>query len=232
MKASIVFASCFVFAVARAAADDNLLSKKSPPQRIAHPATGVHTMKTSANVRRNNPFVRPLQRGAVAMNVQSSIRYDQSRQGVAPLPQGERVSPTINNPGSTSARQSYFDALRRFPRERHDRNWWKQHCRTIVFVSTGYYYLDAGYWYPAYGYDQSYDYYDNDGPIYTYGNLLPDEVIANVQRALQQTGYYAGPVTGSIGSGTRTALANFQSDYGLIVTSAIDEPTVASLGLN
>ena len=35
-------------------------------------------------------------------------------------------------------------------------------------------------------------YHDYDGPIYTYGNLLPDQVIVNVQRALQGLGYYAG----------------------------------------
>jgi hypothetical protein len=91
--------------------------------------------------------------------------------------------------------------------------------------------MPAGHWYPAYGYNPAYDYYDYDGPIYTYGNLLPDQVIANVQRALQEAGYYAGPITGSIGSGTRAALGYFQRDYVLIITEAIVEPTVAALGL-
>ena len=54
-------------------------------------------------------------------------------------------------------------------------------CNTVVFVTGGYYFLDASYWYPAWGYDPSNSYYDYDGPIYTYGNLLPDQVIANVQ---------------------------------------------------
>lgn len=76
------------------------------------------------------------------------------------------------------------------------------------------------------------DYYDYDGPIYTYGDLLPDQVIANVQRALQEAGYYAGPITGSLNPATRAAISNFQRDYGLIITGAIDEPTVQSLELN
>ena len=67
--------------------------------------------------------------------------------------------------------------------------------------------------------------------IYTYGDLLPDEVIANVQTALQDTGYYYGEITGSLGVDTRTALANFQRDYGLQITGAIDEGTVEALGL-
>ena len=128
-------------------------------------------------------------------------------------------------------RFSYADALRRNWHQWHNRDWWKQNCNTIVFVTGGYYFLDAGYWYPAWGYDPSNSYYDYDGPIYTYGNLLPDQVIANVQGALQDAGYYFGAVTGSLSVETRAALVNFQRDQGLIVTGAIDEPTVAALGL-
>jgi hypothetical protein len=128
-------------------------------------------------------------------------------------------------------RVSYADALRRNWHEWHNRDWWKQNCNTIVFVTGGYYFLDAGYWYPAWGYDPLNSYYDYDGPIYTYGNLLPDQVIANVQGALQDAGYYFGAVTGSLSVETRAALVNFQRDLGLIVTGAIDEPTVAALGL-
>ena len=128
-------------------------------------------------------------------------------------------------------RLSYFDALRRHRHEWHNRDWWRQHCNTIVFNGGGYYFLDAGYWYPALGYDPSYNYYDPDGPIYTYGNLLPDQVIANVQEVLQEAGYYGGPVTGSLNVETRAALANFQRDYGLLITGAIDQPTIETLGL-
>ncbi len=128
-------------------------------------------------------------------------------------------------------RSSFFDAFHRHRNEWHDRNWWHNHCDTIVFVSTGYYFLDAGYWYPAFGYDPLNSQYDYDGPIYTYGNLLPDEVIANVQVALQDAGYYSGPITGSLSLETRAALANFQRDYGLPISGAIDEPTVETLGL-
>ncbi|HEU0275724.1 MAG TPA: peptidoglycan-binding protein [Candidatus Udaeobacter sp.] len=128
-------------------------------------------------------------------------------------------------------RFSYSDALRRDWHEWHQRDWWKQHCNTIVFVTGGYYFLDSSYWYPAWGYDPYNSYYDYDGPIYTYGNLLPDQVIANVQGALQEAGYYFGAINGSLGVETRTALTNYQSDQGLIVTGAIDEPTVEALGL-
>jgi hypothetical protein len=125
----------------------------------------------------------------------------------------------------------FDEAFRRHWHEWHDRNWWHEHCNTIVFVTTGYYFLDGNYWYPAYGYDPLQNYYDYDGPIYTYSNLLPDEVIANVQTALQDAGYYFGPITGSLSIDTRAAIANFQRDYGLPITGAIDEATVGALGL-
>lgn len=126
---------------------------------------------------------------------------------------------------------SYAEALRRYKRERHDRNWWHQHYTIIVFVNRAYYYWDAGYWYPAWGYDPIYDYYDYDGPIYTYGNLLPDQVILNVQRVLQRLGYYSGKLTGSLNQASRQALAAYQEDAGLDVTGAIDAATVEALGL-
>ena len=128
-------------------------------------------------------------------------------------------------------RVGFDEASRRHWHESHDRNWWHNHCETIVFVNTGYYFLDGSYWYPAYGYDPFQTYYDYDGPIYTYGNLLPDEVIANVQTALQGAGYCSGAITGSLSVDTRAAIANFQRDYGLAMTGAIDEDTIQALGL-
>ena len=150
-------------------------------------------------------------------------------------PQRERLESPKDSHGkkghNKKDRITFDKAFRRHWHEWHDRNWWHNHCETIVFVNTGYYFLDGSYWYPAYGYDPLQTHYDYDGPIYTYSNLLPDEVIANVQTALQDAGYYYGPITGSLSVDTRAAIANFQRDYGLEVTGAIDEATVEALGL-
>ncbi|MEP6585760.1 MAG: peptidoglycan-binding domain-containing protein [Candidatus Udaeobacter sp.] len=150
-------------------------------------------------------------------------------------PQRERHEPSKDAHGKKwhdkKDHISHDEASRRHWHEWHDRNWWHNHCETIVFVTTGYYFLDGSYWYPAYGYDPLQTYYDYDGPVYTYSNLLPDEVIANVQTALQDSGYYFGSITGSLSVDTRAAIANFQRDYGLPITGAIDEETVEALGL-
>jgi hypothetical protein len=142
-------------------------------------------------------------------------------------------NPAVNNPGNgkTSDNNNYADAKRRYRHERHDCDWWKQHYIVIVLVGGGYYYHDSGYWYPAWGYDLNHERYDYDGPIYTYGNLLPDQVIINVQRALKEVGYYAGDLNGSLGVETRQALSAYQQDYGLDTTGAVDEATVRALGL-
>ena len=68
-------------------------------------------------------------------------------------------------------------------------------------------------------------------PIYGYNNLDPGQVIENVQLALRDQGYYPGAIDGVVGTQTRAALAAFQRDKGLIITSAVDQPTLVTLGL-
>ena len=127
---------------------------------------------------------------------------------------------------------SFAEASRRHRHECHDRNWWRgRYGNNIILFGGGYYYPDAGYWYPAYGYDPAYSTYEYDGPIYGYNDLPPGEVVTNVQGALQQQGYYDGEIDGSIGPMTRAALRRYQRDHGLETTAAIDQPTLASLGL-
>ena len=112
----------------------------------------------------------------------------------------------------------------------HERNWWNSHYNRVVFAYGGWYYWNAGWWYPAWGYAPN-AYYAYDGPIYAYNGLPPDQVIANVQSALQQQGYYQGEVDGLLGPLTGAAVADYQRDHGLYITSAIDRPTLTSLGM-
>lgn len=245
MKPFIFLASCFTFALVQVAiADDGLPKNSATTQRVTRPTPSAHPSAVNAsqgqiasqpnrNVRRSSQlFPQQTHLASLSMNVPSPSKSIQTRQVPDASLQRAGTSASSSFQGANNKRRSYFDALRRCQHERHDCNWWRQHFTTIVFVRTAYYYLDAGYWYPALGYDPANDYYDYDGPIYTYGNLLPDQVIANVQGALQQEGYYLGPVTGSLSSATRAAIATYQIDHGLIVNGAIDEPTIESLGLN
>ena len=135
-----------------------------------------------------------------------------------------------NNVRSGAFRGQQYAAFRNYHREWHDRGWWRSHYDRIIFVNSGWYYWDAGYWFPAWGYDP-YAYYAYDGPVYAYNGLAPDQVIADVQLQLQRDGYYDGPIDGILGPSTQDAIAAFQDDNGLAATAAIDEPTLATLGI-
>jgi hypothetical protein len=124
-----------------------------------------------------------------------------------------------------------YAAFRDYHRVYRDRDWYTSNYSRINFVMGGYWYWNSGYWYPAWGYTPS-AYYPYDGPIYGgYADLTPDRIVVNVQIQLQRDGYYFGSVDGILGPQTRRALAAFQADNGLAITSAIDEPTIATLGL-
>lgn len=194
------------------------------------PATRQRELRTLAAMRERRNFGAE-NRTLAAINPQRPVITHDPAVRPQSETRGSPTDPTRTKWHDRNDRPNYSDALRHHWHEWHDRNWWHNHCDTIVFVIGGYYFLDGNYWYPAWGYDPLQSYYDYDGPIYTYGDLLPDEVIANVQTALQDAGYYFGAVTGSLNFETRTALANFQRDYGLEISGAIDEPTVETLGL-
>jgi hypothetical protein len=132
---------------------------------------------------------------------------------------------------NTAGTFTYDQARRNFNREHHDRSWWRSRYNRIVLFGGGYYYWNNNYWYPAYGYDPYYSTYAYDEPIYGYNDLAPGQVIANVQSALQEQGYYRDAVDGLIGPNTRAALSRFQRDNGLPITAAIDGPTLQALGL-
>ncbi len=125
-----------------------------------------------------------------------------------------------------------YTVFRSYHPQRHDQGWYHSHYSRIELIGGGYYYFNAGYWYPAWGYQPTAQYYVYDGPIYA-GRAAepPDRVIADVQASLQEMGYYKGEVDGLLGPLTREALTAYQSDNGLYTTAAIDEPTLNSLGL-
>ena len=140
--------------------------------------------------------------------------------------QGRRIQ------GSQNWQGQKYAVFRNYKSEWHDRNWWHGHYgNNITFVFGAPYYWNAGYWFPAWGYTPN-AYYPWDGPVYAHNRLPPDQVIANVQAALQQQGYYRGEVDGLIGPLTRGAIADYQRDHGLYTTSTIDQPTLQSLGMS
>ena len=134
--------------------------------------------------------------------------------------------------GSDQWQGAQYEAFRSYHAEWHDSGWYHSHYGNVVLIAGGYYFFNNGYWFPAWGYNASAQYYPYDGPIYVgHSAEPPDKVIADTQALLQQMGYYSGQVDGLLGPLTREALSAYQMDQGLATTASIDEPTLDSLGL-
>src|SRR6266581_4886950 len=133
--------------------------------------------------------------------------------------------------GAHNWKGSKYVVFQNYHPQWHDQWWWRSHHNHIVFIFGGWYFWDNYYWYPAWGYAPDSPYY-YDGPIYASNpEEDPGQVVANVQSALQEQGYYQGEVDGVLGPQTRAALAEFQSAQGLEPTGAVDEPTLETLGM-
>ena len=112
----------------------------------------------------------------------------------------------------------------------HDHDWWRDRCAAIIFFDWGWWGWCDGWWYPAWGYDP-YSYYEYNEPIYGYNGLSPDQIVASVQAQLQRLGYYTYAIDGNMGPLTRAAIARYQRDHLLPITSGIDPATLGSLGV-
>ena len=179
------------------------------------------------NARNNNvPAVQANNNGRV-----ESRHFNLSNSPNARI-QSTTFHPNYRIQGSENWQGQNYVAFHNYRGEWHDQGWWHNHYNRIVLISGGWYFWNAGYWAPAWGYDTHASYYPYNGPIYAYNNLPPDQVIANVQSTLQAQGYYRGEIDGMLGPMTRAALASYQGDHGLYTTEAIDEPTLDSLGMS
>jgi hypothetical protein len=127
---------------------------------------------------------------------------------------------------------AHYEVFRTYRPQWHDRVWWNSNHKHVVLIGGGWYYWNAGYWYPAWGYDNSAAYYPYDGPIYVGKSVKPfDQIVADVQTILQEQELYKGEVDGLVGPLTQEALTAYQTALGLEPTGAIDQPTLEQLGM-
>ena len=205
-------------------------SRATVPQSDRH----VNRLQaTQTNVHRGQAQTR----AEVATNAKTSARIqrESNRQTTTTFAargaQGRNVT-IVNNWRGARFNNPNYVAFRNYHREWHDRGWWRNHYSRVIFLGPdwGWWAWSGGYWYPAWGYEVGFN-YPYYGPIYSYGDLTPSQVVLNVQQQLADQGYYSGPIDGDLGPMTRRAIAAFQVDHGLVITSTIDRPTLATLGL-
>jgi hypothetical protein len=152
-------------------------------------------------------------------------------------PSSAIVSVTFNQNFRITAANNWkgphYEVFRTYRPQWHDRVWWNSNHKHVVLIGGGWYYWKSGYWYPAWGYDESAAYYPYDGPIYVGKSAKPfDQIVADVQSILQEQGLYRGEVDGLVGPLTQEALAAYQTALGLEPTAAIDQPTLEALGMS
>jgi hypothetical protein len=195
---------------------------------LNYPAVGASTVHRSSNSGLNNlNSARALQRSggngnlqhAAAVNIAAKHRLD-------PQTSARLRNWNGNVSSSTQAHQNHLNNFH----HHHDHWWWRNHCAAIIFFDWGWWGWYDGWWYPAWGYDP-YSYYDYNEPIYGYDGLSPEQIVASVQVALQQSGYYTYAIDGQMGPLTRAAIARYQRDHLLPISSGIDPATLGSLGI-
>jgi putative peptidoglycan binding protein len=220
-------ASAAPVTAASASAAPTVAAAASAAPSVAAP--GQQTMGANAAVKADPQKVQQVK--------QQVQQIKQQHVNFRAQPRPDKVPPVTFNAsfriqGSDRWQGPQYEVYRSYHPERHDRGWYSSRYNRVELIGGGYYYWNNGYWYPAWGYEPSAEYYAYDAPIYV-GHRAepPDRVIADVQAELQQMGYYRGEVDGLLGPLTREALAAYQADQGLTPTAMIDEPTLDSLGM-
>ncbi len=213
---------------------NNALAPEARNQATQSHSAASTTTATSAKTKQTNAGARKPNAQVKKVDVQK-IKTQHASFRAQPKPEQVQAITFNENrqiSGSDHWQGKQYTAFRSYHPQRHDQNWYRSHYNRIELIAGGYYFFNAGYWYPAWGYQPTAQYYVYDGPIYAGSEAQPpDRVIADVQAALQEMGYYRGEVDGLLGPLTREALTAYQTDNGLYTTAAIDEPTLNSLGI-
>ena len=189
------------------------------------PAAGQQNAQAKAGAKGKKPDPQQVQQ---VKSQHASFRAQPKPQQVQPVTfnQNHRIE------GSDRWQGQHYEVFRSYHPEWHDQGWYRSRYNRVELIAGGYYFFNNGYWFPAWGYSPSAQYYAYDGPIYAGQHAEPpDKVIADVQALLQQMGYYTGEVDGLLGPLTREAVSAYQADQGLTTTAVIDQPTLDSLGL-
>jgi hypothetical protein len=193
----------------------------SPPV----PAGGQQNAQAKTGVKAKKPDPQQVQQ---VKSQHANFRAQPKPQQVPPV----TFNQNYHIQGSDHWQGHQYEVYRSYRPQWHDQGWYRSHYSRVELIGGGYYFFNNGYWYPAWGYSPSEQYYAYDAPIYVGQRAEPpDKVIADTQALLQQMGYYRGEVDGLLGPLTREALTAYQTDNGLTATAVIDQPTLDSLGL-
>jgi hypothetical protein len=208
------------------------VSYQNGTRTLNYPPVGVSTLRHPMHSGGNNfNHVDALQRGGGNLRHGGSSHQPSALNPVAGNKLDPQTSTRLRHWGGNvdNTNQARLNHANNF-HHHHGSNWWRNRCAAIIFFNWGWWGWYDGWWYPAWGYDP-YSYYEYNEPIYGYDGLSPDQIVASVQAQLQQLGYYTYAIDGTMGPLTRAAIARYQRDHLLPITSGIDPATLGSLGI-
>src|SRR5262249_12415433 len=118
----------------------------------------------NANRFRNTNEFRNRNNNNLAINRNRNVTINRTQNAAFYRGRNARVT---NNWRGDAFRGQRYTVFRNYNRQWHDRSWWRAHYTRIVFVNSGWWYWNAGYWFPAWGFAPSVSFVF-DGPIYGY----------------------------------------------------------------
>src|SRR4030095_13101189 len=97
-------------------------------------------------------------------------------------PKPQQVQPDTFNQnykiqGSDNWHGQQYEVFRSYHPEWHDAGWYHSHYPNVTLIAGGYYFFNNGYWFPAWGYSPSAQYYAYDGPIYVGQRAVPPDQV-------------------------------------------------------
>src|SRR5438309_4086565 len=123
------------------------------------PSVGVAGQQTTGGSAAAKPDPQKVQQ--VKQQVQ---QIKQQHVNFRAQPRPDRVPAVTFNvgyrlPGSDRWSGPQYEVYRSYHPERHDRRWYSSRYSRVELIGGGYYYWNNGYWYPAWGYGPSAEYY-------------------------------------------------------------------------
>jgi hypothetical protein len=212
-----------------------VMKKSSKPVAVQRGGGGSQTRVVASNPHsRSTAFSTNQRRNAVTRDFSGR---QQQRAIVQNQSDSRRTRVSVSNPSNQNryTRTRYADnsyTRNRYVENRSSYNYERPPYDTYRNWDRG-----RSYWWNHHHYhwyDGAWVVFDLASPSVAYApdyGYSSGSVVADVQARLADRGYNPGPIDGVLGSGTRAAIADYQSDAGLPVTARIDGNLLRSLGL-
>ena len=138
---------------------DQAAKERKPGQGVKQPATetGATSATSAAGQQNVQAKAGPKGKKPAPQQVQQ-VKSQRANFRAQPKPQQVQAVNFNQNhriEGSENWHGHQYEAFRSYHPEWHDSGWYHSHYPNVTLIAGGYYFFNAGYWYPAWGYNPS-----------------------------------------------------------------------------